>query len=47
MSGFLAVGFVATLISWWEIVHFGRRRIFNTGLAFMVGIQLLIGILGE
>ncbi|KAB5547134.1 sugar porter family MFS transporter [Coniochaeta sp. 2T2.1] len=43
--GFLAVGFVATIISWFEIVRFGRRRIYNTGLAFMVGIQILIGIL--
>jgi SP family general alpha glucoside:H+ symporter-like MFS transporter len=43
----LAIGFVATIIAWFEIVRFGRRRIFNTGLAFMVGIQLLIGILGE
>lgn len=43
--GFLAVGFVATIISWFEIVRFGRRRIFNTGLTALMVLMFVIGIL--
>ncbi|KAI0205679.1 sugar porter family MFS transporter [Astrocystis sublimbata] len=43
--GFLAVGWVATVISWFLIGKFGRRRIFNVGLFFCVIIMFVIGIL--
>ena len=43
--GFLAVGFVGTLLSWILLVHFGRRQIYNTSLFFLALLQLLIGIL--
>ncbi|KAK4458140.1 MFS maltose permease [Cladorrhinum samala] len=43
--GFLAVGFLGTVVSWPLIVRYGRRSIYNTGLAFLVVLQLVIGIL--
>lgn len=43
--GFLAVGFVGTLLSWILISKFGRRRIYNIGLALLTIIMFLIGIL--
>lgn len=41
----LAVGFVATILSWFLIVRIGRRRIYLTGLAALVVLMLTIGIL--
>jgi SP family general alpha glucoside:H+ symporter-like MFS transporter len=43
--GFLGVGFLGTCLSWILIVHFGRRRIYNIGLACLAVLQILIGIL--
>ncbi|KAK1765058.1 general substrate transporter [Phialemonium atrogriseum] len=43
--GFLAVGFVGTIISWFLLVRFGRRRIYNVGLAVLVVLMFVIGIL--
>ncbi|KAH7102200.1 general substrate transporter [Auriculariales sp. MPI-PUGE-AT-0066] len=43
--GFLAVGFVGTLVSWGLMVHIGRRTLYNWGLGMLVILQLLIGIL--
>ncbi|KAK1596975.1 alpha glucoside transporter [Colletotrichum navitas] len=43
--GFLAVGFLGTVISWYFLIHYGRRTIYITGLAALVILQLLIGIL--
>ncbi|KAK7977917.1 maltose permease [Apiospora saccharicola] len=43
--GFLAVGFVATTISWYLLTRFGRRTIYLHGLLALVVLQLLIGIL--
>ena len=43
--GFLAVGFVGTLFSWVLMRYFGRRDIYNTGLALLVILLLIIGIL--
>ena len=43
--GFLAVGLVGTLFSWLLLIHFGRRTIYNTGLALLVVLMLIIGIL--
>ncbi|ROV88418.1 hypothetical protein VSDG_09212 [Cytospora chrysosperma] len=43
--GFLAVGFVATVLSWTLIVRFGRRQIFIGGLVALVTLMLVIGIL--
>ncbi|KAI0555873.1 sugar porter family MFS transporter [Xylaria curta] len=43
--GFLAVGWVSTVISWYLIGQFGRRRIFNIGLSFCVILMFVIGIL--
>ncbi|KAK1810108.1 hypothetical protein LTR12_015532 [Friedmanniomyces endolithicus] len=43
--GFLALGFVGTLCSWVLLQKFGRRTIYNTGLAALVVLLLVIGIL--
>ncbi|KAK6609484.1 Maltose permease MAL31-like protein 8 [Botrytis cinerea] len=43
--GFLAVGFVGTLLSWILISKYGRRRIYNIGLAVLTTIMFVIGIL--
>lgn len=43
--GFLAVGFVGTCLSWILLVYFGRRTIYNTGLAMLAVLQIIIGIL--
>jgi MFS transporter, SP family, general alpha glucoside:H+ symporter len=43
--GFLAVGFVGTCLSWILLLKYGRRRIYNTGLATLAVLQFIIGIL--
>lgn len=43
--GFLALGFVGTLLSWVLLVHFGRRAVYNLGLSSLVVLMLIIGIL--
>lgn len=43
--GFLAVGVLGSCLSWLLLIRFGRRTIYNTGLAFLAFLQLLIGIL--
>lgn len=40
-----AVGFVATILSWFLITRIGRRRIFLTGLFALIVLMLVIGIL--
>lgn len=43
--GFLGLGFVGTIFSWYLLTRFGRRAIYNIGLAILVDLMLLIGIL--
>ncbi|RDL29945.1 putative maltose permease [Venustampulla echinocandica] len=43
--GYLALGFVGTCLSWILISKFGRRRIYNIGLAVLTVIMFIIGIL--
>ncbi|KAH8891572.1 sugar porter family MFS transporter [Thozetella sp. PMI_491] len=43
--GFLAVGFLGTVLSWFLLVRYGRRTIYNTGLFGLVVLQIIIGIL--
>ncbi|KAH0843018.1 General alpha-glucoside permease [Fonsecaea pedrosoi] len=43
--GFLAIGFVGTCLSWILLIYFGRRSIYNTGLALLAVLQVIIGIL--
>jgi hypothetical protein len=43
--GFLALGFVGTCFSWVLLIYFGRRTIYNTGLALLAVLQIIIGIL--
>lgn len=43
--GFQAVGFVGTLVSWVLLVHVGRRKLYNIGLAGLTVLLLIIGIL--
>ncbi|KAF2759000.1 maltose permease [Pseudovirgaria hyperparasitica] len=43
--GFLGVGFIGTLISFALMVRVGRRTIYNSGLAMLAIIQLIIGVL--
>lgn len=43
--GFLAVGFVGTCLSWLLLIHFGRRTIYNYGLATLAVLQFIIGII--
>jgi len=42
---FAAVGFLGTVVSWPLIIRFGRRTIYNSGLAVLIVLQLIIGIL--
>ncbi|SMR44099.1 unnamed protein product [Zymoseptoria tritici ST99CH_3D1] len=43
--GFLGLGFLGTLLSWVLIIRYGRRVIYNVGLASLVVLMFLIGIL--
>ncbi|KAI0131396.1 putative maltose permease [Daldinia grandis] len=43
--GFLGVGWVCTVLSWFLIARFGRRRIFNIGLSVLIVLMFVIGIL--
>ncbi|KAF2107566.1 general substrate transporter [Lophiotrema nucula] len=43
--GFLAVGWVSTILSWFLMQRFGRRPLYNTGLTILMIIMFLIGIL--
>jgi SP family general alpha glucoside:H+ symporter-like MFS transporter len=43
--GFLAVGILGSCLSWGLIILFGRRTIYNAGLALLAALQFLIGIL--
>jgi MFS transporter, SP family, general alpha glucoside:H+ symporter len=43
--GFLSVGVVGSCLSWTLLAYFGRRTIYNGGLALLACLQLLIGIL--
>ncbi|KAF2475978.1 maltose permease [Lindgomyces ingoldianus] len=43
--GFMAVGWVSTCLSWWLMAKFGRRPLYNTGLALLTIIMFLVGIL--
>ncbi|KAI6083926.1 putative maltose permease [Hypoxylon rubiginosum] len=43
--GFLAVGWVCTVLSWFLIARYGRRRIFNIGLLVLIILMFIIGIL--
>jgi len=43
--GYLAVGFVGTVASFWVLTKFGRRRIYNVGLAILCVMMFLIAIL--
>jgi SP family general alpha glucoside:H+ symporter-like MFS transporter len=42
---FLAVGFVGTCFSWFLLVKYGRRIIYNTGLAIMAILMIIVGII--
>ena len=43
--GFLAVGVLGSVLSWFLIANLGRRIIYNYGLYVLTALQLLIGIL--
>jgi hypothetical protein len=43
--GFLGVGFLGTILSWFLLVYFGRRIIYNSGLGLLAVLQIVIGIL--
>jgi len=43
--GLLAVGFVGTCIAWCLLSLWGRRRIYNIGLALMTVVMFAIGFL--
>lgn len=43
--GFLAVGWVSTVMSWYLMQRFGRRILYNLGLAILTIIMFLVGIL--
>lgn len=43
--GFLGLGFLGTVFSWFLLTRYGRRAIYNTGLAMLVILMLMIGIL--
>lgn len=41
--GFIALGFLATVLSWFVLSYAGRRTLYNVGLATLTVIQFLIG----
>jgi SP family general alpha glucoside:H+ symporter-like MFS transporter len=43
--GFLAVGWVSTVFSWYLMQKFGRRVLYNSGLTILMTIMFLVGIL--
>lgn len=43
--GFLAVGILGSCLSWGLLLHYGRRTIYNHGLALLAAMQVLIGVL--
>jgi SP family general alpha glucoside:H+ symporter-like MFS transporter len=43
--GFLAVGWISTVFSWWLMQRFGRRMLYNSGLTLLMLIMFLVGIL--
>ncbi|KAF5135106.1 Maltose permease MAL61 [Metarhizium anisopliae] len=43
--GFMALGLAGTIVSWFLMVRFGRRVLYNYGLAVLVVLQFVIGIL--
>lgn len=43
--GFLAVGWVSTVFSWYLMQRFGRRILYNLGLTILMIIMFLVGIL--
>lgn len=43
--GFMAVGWVSTLLSWYLMQRFGRRPLYNIGLTILTIIMFLVGIL--
>ncbi|KAF2677601.1 sugar transporter [Lentithecium fluviatile CBS 122367] len=43
--GFLAVGWVSTIFSWFLMQRFGRRVLYNSGLTLLMLIMFLVGIL--
>ncbi|KAK4626681.1 Maltose permease MAL31 [Fulvia fulva] len=43
--GFLALGFLGTVFSWFLLIKCGRRTIYSIGLLLLVILMLLIGIL--
>src|ERR1700722_4151538 len=43
--GFLGVGFLGTILSWFLLVYFGRPMIYNSGLGLLAVLQIVIGIL--
>src|SRR5947209_4674861 len=43
--GFLGVGFLGTILSWFLLIYFGRRIIYNSGLGLLAALQIVIGIL--
>jgi sugar porter (SP) family MFS transporter len=43
--GFMAVGWVSVLFSWYLMQKFGRRPLYNTGLTILMIIMFLVGIL--
>lgn len=43
--GFMAIGWVSVLLSWYLMQKFGRRVLFGTGLAVLTVLMFLVGIL--
>ena len=43
--GYLALGWVGTVCSWFLLMKVGRRRIYNTGLFILAVIMIVIAIL--
>jgi SP family general alpha glucoside:H+ symporter-like MFS transporter len=41
--GFIALGFLATVLSWFVLSYAGRRTLYNVGLATLTIIQFVIG----
>jgi predicted RND superfamily exporter protein len=43
--GFMAIGWISVLLSWYLMQKFGRRVLFGVGLSVLTIIMFLVGIL--
>jgi SP family general alpha glucoside:H+ symporter-like MFS transporter len=43
--GFMAIGWVSVILSWYLMQKYGRRKLFGIGLVILTALMFLVGIL--